>query len=156
MVVTLTLKQAVQNIILNNNGCNQSDIPWIVWLLENPESIIALPGKITLDNHDCLHVLLEKEFNLMDEAFVIGFTMGNDPKTNWLHLLIFKVFSRFIYPQDYRFDLKHLKAFDLGVGYGKKVTTKNINKIDFQKYQNKTVDELRSLLSIKLKELPQF
>lgn len=142
---SITLKEARQNL---PKGCRPEDIPWIVRLLENPRSVLALPGKITLYNHDCLHILLNKKFNLKDEAFVIGFTMGNDLKTNWFHLLIFKFFSRFIYPKGYRFNVAHLKEFDLGVSYGRKISNKNINQIDFQKYENITVDELRSILGI--------
>lgn len=142
----ITLKEAKKNL---PKGCTPKDIPWIVRLLENPQSSFALPGKITLYNHDCLHILLNRGFNLTDEAFVIGFTMGNALKTNWFHLLIFKFFSRFIYPRDYRFNREHLKAFDLGVFWGKKIIKKNINQIDFQQYENKTVDELRYTLGFK-------
>ena len=83
----ITLKEAQQYLV---NGHKPEEIPWIIRLLENPASIVALPGKITLYNHDCLHILLEKELTLTGEAFVIGFTMGNDLKTNWFHLLIYK------------------------------------------------------------------
>ena len=149
----ITLKEAQQYLV---NGHKPEEIPWIIRLLENPASIVALPGKITLYNHDCLHILLEQELTLTGEAFVIGFTMGNDLKTNWFHLLIYKFFSRFIYPRDYRFNPTHLKVFDRAILYGRKVTTKNINEIDFQKYENKTLYELRSILGIKLQEIPQF
>ena len=149
----ITLKEAQQYLV---NGHKPEEIPWIIRLLENPASIVALPGKITLYNHDCLHILLEKELTLTGEAFVIGFTMGNDLKTNWFHLLIYKFFSRFIYPRDYRFNPTHLKVLDRAILYGIKVTIKNINEIDFQKYEHKTLYELRCILGIKLQEIPQF
>ncbi len=67
-----TLEAAIREI----NGDPASSIPFLVWLLENLASPIALPGKIDLYCHDCLHVLLNKGFSLEDEAFVVGFTMG--------------------------------------------------------------------------------
>lgn len=150
----LTLKTAIQNIIESNNCCYEQDnIPWIVWLLENPQSWVALPGKITLYNHDCLHILLAKGFDLAEEAFVIGFTMGNDPATNWLHLLIFKLFSRLFYPANYRFNANHLKLFDLGFNCGKKIAFKNLNRIDFKQLENKTIAELRAFCGIELEML---
>lgn len=81
----------------------QCQIPWIVRLLENPQSPFALPGKIDLFNHDCLHILLEREFSLQDEAFIIGFCMGNDPQTKPNHVKIFKTVSSYLYPKKYRF-----------------------------------------------------
>ena len=77
----LTLKDSLQSF----KGDEQSDIPFIVRLLENPESIVPLPGQINLYNHDCLHILLDRGISLLDEAFVVGFTMGSDLKI----LLIF-------------------------------------------------------------------
>lgn len=151
------LRKAVQTIIKSNNYCSEnSSIPWLVWLLENPDSIVALPGKITLYNHDCLHVILDRGFDLKDEAFVIGFTMGNDRQTNPFHLWIFKIFSRFFYPLDYRFSDRDLKVFELGILYGKKIKTKNINQIDFKQLENKTVNEIRDSFGIELKELKQI
>jgi hypothetical protein len=133
----------------------QSNIPWIIQLIENPKSPIALPGKISLDNHDCLHLLLNRDVSPQDEAFVIGFTMGNDPKTNWVHLLIFKFFARFLYPAPYKFNQQHLKIFDLGFLYGRKLSLKspNLNQIDFRLYYNKTLEELRLSFGINWEEI---
>lgn len=49
-----------------------------MWLLENPDSPLPFAGKIDLYRHDCLHLLLERGLSVEDEAFVVGFTMGND------------------------------------------------------------------------------
>ena len=68
---------------------------------------------------------------LEGEAFVIGFCMGNDIMTNWIHVVIFKFFSCCIYPQKYRFDEECLIDFDLGFDYGRKLKVKNINKNKF-------------------------
>jgi hypothetical protein len=52
----ITLREAVESL----GGYCQADVPWQIWLFENPDSPIALPGSITLFNHDCLHILLDR------------------------------------------------------------------------------------------------
>jgi hypothetical protein len=80
-----------------------SDILFLKDLIENPDSPIALPGKISLKDRDCLHSLLNCGFPLEDEAFIIGFTMANDVKNNKFHLLIFKLIFINFYPKNNRF-----------------------------------------------------
>ncbi|MGK7916676.1 MAG: hypothetical protein AB4038_14210 [Prochloraceae cyanobacterium] len=145
----LTLKEGVEIIYVNE----QSDIPFIVWLLENPHSLVALPGKITLYNHDCLHILLERDLSLEDEAFVIGFTMGNDIQTKSFDLEIYKFLAKLLYPQKYKFNSHHFKFFNLGFSYGRNLEIKNLNQINFRKYKDKTIAEVRKLFGIKLEEL---
>ena len=146
-----TLKDCLQNI----NGDRQSDIPFMVRFLENPESIFPLPGKINLYNHDCLHILLDRGISLFDEAFVVGFTMGSDLKTNRLHLAVFEFLSNLLYPQQYKFDREQFKLFKIAFDYSRKLKVKNINHIDFKVYENKTVGEIRKLLGIDLEEVKQ-
>ena len=145
----LTLKEAINKIQIDK----QSDIPFIIKLLENPSSIVALPGKINLYNHDCIHTILGCGVSLEEEAFVVGFTMGNDVKTNKFHLAIYKFFSRFIYPSKYKFNKTHLRIFDIGFSYGRKQKSKNINYINFKSYERKTIAELRKYLGINIDEL---
>ena len=147
----LTLKDCLQNI----NGDEQSDIPFMVWFLENPESIFPLPGKINLYNHDCLHILLDRGMSLLDEAFVVGFTMGSDLKTNQFHVAVFKMLSSSFYPKQYKFNQKQFKLFERAFDYGRKIKVKNINHIDFKAYENKTVWEIRKLFGIDLEEIKQ-
>jgi hypothetical protein len=75
---------------------DRADVPWQIWLFENPNSAIALPGAITLFNHECLHVLLDRGFSNNDEAFIIGFTIGNDKQTQWFHCLRYRTYIWFI------------------------------------------------------------
>lgn len=147
----LTLKNSLQSF----NGDEQSDIPFMVQLLENPESIFPFPGKINLYNHDCLHILLERGISLFDEAFVVGFTMGSDLKTNRFHLAVFKFLSNLLYPQQYKFNQEQFKLFKIAFNYGRKLKVKNLNQIDFKVYENQTVGELRKLLGIDLEEVKQ-
>ncbi len=156
--LNLTLHQSNQTLFkcLNTiKGDEQSDIPWIVWLLENPDSIFPLPGKINLYNHDCLHVLLGRDFFPFDEAFVVGFTMGSDMRANRFHLAVFKILSSLFYPQKYKFNREHFKLFDLAFDYGRRLKVKNLNQFNFKAYENKTVGELRKYLGIELEEVKQ-
>lgn len=138
-----TLSEALKEFSLDK----QEDIPWIIRLLENPLSPVALPGKISYYNHDCIHVLLKRGLSLADEAFVIGFTMGNNPNTKPWHKKVYKFFSRYLYPVKYRFLPKHFKVFDLGFNYGKSLNTQ-FDKIDFKKYQDFPVSALRKIWGI--------
>lgn len=128
---------------------NRADeIPMIVRLLENPDSFCALPGKIYLYNHDCLHILLEQNTSIEGEAFVIGFCMGNDLRTTWIHIAIFKFFSCYLYPPKYRFNSQCLIDFDLGFIYGKNLKLKNINQLNFLNYSNYFIEDIQSILTI--------
>ncbi len=147
-VSKLSLQQAL-NLFFDK----ESHIPFIIWLLENPESPIPFPGKISLYNHDYIHILLGRDKSSQDEAFVVGFTMGNDAKTTKTHVKIFKFFSQYLYPSPFKFSKSDLQAFDLGITYGRKIKTKNLNEIDMSKYDKETVDSLRKLFEIDVEEI---
>jgi hypothetical protein len=140
----------LNDVLKTLKGDIQSDIPFLIWLLENPDSFLALPGKINLYNHDCLHILLNKGFSLEDEAFLIGFCMGNDMNTRPIHCLIFKFISQYLYPRKSRFNKQHLQSFDLGFKYGQEVSFKNINKFNFSLYVDYNLTEIRELLNMKI------
>lgn len=88
-------------------GDPDSSIPWLIWLLENPDSPVSLGGAVDLRRHDYLHILFNRGTTLEDEAFIIGMTMGNDARTNWFHYGVFKIASRYLYPKKYRFEKEH-------------------------------------------------
>ncbi|MEA5624529.1 hypothetical protein [Nostoc sp. UHCC 0251] len=132
---------------------HEPKIPLVIWLLENPNSPLALPGKITLRHHDYIHILLGRGISPQDEAFVIGFTMGNDLKTNKLHLFIYKLFAKFIYPYPYNFSTLDLINFNLGFMYGRKIKIKQINEIKLEIYQNENIGHLRKVFGINTDEI---
>ena len=142
--MTESLRQAYQRF----GGIKQSEVPWIIWLLENPDSPMALAGAIPLKEHDYLHLLLDRGKSPEDEAFIIGFTMGNDSSLNPFHLWIFKFASRFLYPQDYRFTQHHCQIFDAGVKQGKQFQIKNLCRFDFSFFEKAPLEELRTSLKI--------
>jgi hypothetical protein len=148
----MQLQEAYESFVYNK----PAEIPFIIWLLENPGSPIALPGSIDLYGHDCIHLLLNRGMSNYDEAFVIGFTMGNATGLEERHLDAFRVFARFFYPKLYRFNPGHLRSFDLGVAYGRAVESKNIHQVDFKLYERCTIHVLREQLGISLAELQQI
>jgi hypothetical protein len=141
---TLTLKDAYETL----EGDPPSKIPFIVWLLENPKSPLALPGCIDLYNHDCIHLLLRQGFTSASEAYVVGFTMGNDIRTNRLHLMIFKLAAQALYPEKYRLNTSELDAFERGFQLGKSVKVKNLNQTSFEKWQYKMLAEVRAEIGL--------
>jgi hypothetical protein len=141
---SMTLREAVEAL----GGFDQSDVPWQIWLMEDPDSPIALPGKISLFNHDCLHVLLGRGFSNEDEAFVVAFTMGNDQATAWYHVTIFKLISLYFYPIKYRFSWDQMKSFEQGYRLGELSAIKNLNSRNIWIYANETVAHVRQLLLI--------
>jgi hypothetical protein len=147
-ISSYTAQHTLKNIYQTLKGDKQEDIPFIVWLLENPKSFCKFPGQIDLCRHDYLHILLNRRFSLEDEAFLVGFAMGNDLKTNFVHCLIFKIISKYLYPKHYRFTDKHLPSFNLGFIDGRKVKVKNINNLDFSIYENKKISEIRKILGL--------
>ncbi|MBD2309905.1 hypothetical protein H6G17_31345 [Chroococcidiopsis sp. FACHB-1243] len=136
---SLTLDRAYQLI----GDDPPSRIPFLVWLLENPDSLFALPRNIYLKEHGFIHLLLKRGFSSDDEAYVIGFTMGNDSKTKRWHLLIFQLFSIYFYPKKYKVSRENTKAFKQGFLMGKEFSTQNLNKIDFQSYLDRKLSEIR-------------
>lgn len=144
-----SLKEAYSKFVLDLQG----DIPLIIWLLENPNSVFALPGKVDLYGHDCIHLLLNRGKSNFDEAFVIGFTMGNSSELKEHHLNIFRMFATKLYPAKFRFNRFHIKSFELGLAFGDSLETKNINQINFDLYSDSKIQTLRDSLGICLEEL---
>jgi hypothetical protein len=144
MADRLTLRQRLKR----QGGDRPDQIPFLVWLLENPDSCFALPGCIDLHGHDCLHVLLQRGFSPYDEAFVLGFAMGNDVRTRGIHVLLLKMVSQLLYPAKYRFVPDHLISFDLGYRYGKAVAIRDLNKLDYRSFYELPVGRLQQRLGI--------
>ncbi len=131
-------------------GLEQSEVPWPIWLLENPDSPLALAGAIPLKEHDYLHILLNRGKSPDDEAFIIGFTMGNDVNLNTFHTWLLKLASCFLYPKEYRFTRKHWSHFDAGIQAGKQLQTKNLCRFDFSSFEKMNLEQLRTVLQIDL------
>ena len=136
----MTFKEALNIFLKTNTAKKQKDISWLVWLIENPKSPFHLHGAATLHDHDHIHVLLRRGQANDDEAFVIGFTMGNDDRTKSWESKLFKFISRWLYPKGERFTKKQLKIFDSGFKYGQSKLNlyKRIGEFDWDKMDKNT------------------
>ena len=129
-------------------GNPPEDINMLVRILENPSSPIALPGAVTLENHDCIHVLLGRGLLNQDEAFVIGYTMGTSKNLSKLQEYIFKKVAAHLYPRVYRFNKNHLKAYDIGLEEGKRCRVEKIYEFPFAEYYDWTLGDLREKIGV--------
>lgn len=128
-------------------------VPFLVWLIENPKSFISFPGWTDIDIHDYMHIILGKDLSPNGEAFVIGFCMGNNRKTRNYHVFLFKFISRYFYPKHYKFNLKNLIEFDKGFSYGQNIKYKNINESQFKNCRNYSLSWVRYMFGIKKDDL---
>lgn len=126
----------------------QSSIHWFVWLLENPNSPISLTGAIDLENHDLIHILLNRGMDIMDEAMVIGFTMGNSTETSSLVKWLFEFCARYLYPDGYRFNDDDIVEFNRGYAYGYTRPKRNIHLEEFNVTEN--ISDIREKWGINL------
>lgn len=145
--------QTLAAVYASLSGDAPADIPFWVWLLENPASPIALPGNIDLQTHDYLHILLGRGQSSQDEAFVVGFTMGNDPDTRPWHVALFKYFARYLYPQPYQLSAAEIKIFDLGFDYGRRLPAQQLNRLNFEPYLEEPVAAIRQQFGIDPQEI---
>ena len=136
-------------------GNDPADISIIVKLLENPKSPIALKGAVTLERHDCIHILLGRGLLNQDEAFVIGYTMGTSKDISKLEEFIFKTVSVYLYPKQYRFNEKHLKVYKMGLEMGKKSSVEKIYEFPFEDYHDWRLGDLRNKLGINKEHLKE-
>lgn len=130
-------------------GANPEDISLVVKLLENPKSPLALTGAVSLERHDCIHIILGRGLLGQDEAFVIGFTMGTaGSELHALEKFVFKKVARYLYPTNYRMTKKNLQAYELGVKAGKACGADKIYRMPLEERYEQTLGELRTQLGI--------
>lgn len=140
----MTIAEAFENM----PTMDPSDISFMVKLLENPSSPIALKGAVTLEDHDCIHILLGRGMLKQDEAFILGFTMGSSKTITGLESSIYKFAVRYLYPESYKFRDREIAVFNTALELAKKCDVKPIYKIKFREYWHWKVADLRKLLKI--------
>ena len=146
----MKLKAAIRKWRNKESYKKQSSIHWFVWLIENPNSPVSLTGAVDLYNHDIIHILLDRNMDVRDEAMVIGFTMGNSETTSsWVRWL-FEFCAKYIYPEGYRFDEDDLLEYERGFAYGYTRPRRNIHLAKFDCCMKKTIVKIRKEWGIKL------
>lgn len=117
---------SMQTVLDSLPGVEEVGIPKEVQLFEDPMSAIALPGAVSLAWHDAIHILLGRGLLDQDEAFVVGFTMGNSSSfRNEDAVKLRNAFSH-SYPEPFRVHGKKLLAFDLGIEAGRGMGVQDI------------------------------
>jgi ubiquinone biosynthesis protein Coq4 len=145
----LTLQEAYSLM----NGDRQQDIPFLVWLFENPDSPLRFPGQISLRDHDYLHIIFGCDRSPDHEAWLVGFTIGNDLYCHRFHLLFFKFVARYLYPKNYRFSRSTIESFARGVKAGRKAPYKQIHQFDFERLKDKNIEQLRKIFAVDIESI---
>ena len=122
--------------------------PFLIRLMENPASPLKYPGSIDLTRHDYMHCLLNQPLTVKGEAYVLGFTMGADPKLRSWHAPLFKFIAQYLYPRQYRFKEKHIEVFDHALELGKKSRIKDFEHLNWASYMGMKLADLRALIGV--------
>ena len=149
----------IRDVLATMPAANADDVPEIIRKYENPESPDALPGAISLERHDVIHVLLGRGLHVQDEAFIIGATMGAASDITDEAVATFIRVSTKEYPKHWRFEDEHVPSYRLGVGYAQD----NLQNVDLHlipleddPWQSMTVADARKKLGITKEELRAY
>jgi len=149
----------IAEVLATMPASDESAVPDIIKKYENPESPDALPGAISLERHDCLHVLFGRGLHVQDEAFVIGATMGAATDITGEIVDFFVSVSTTKYPKHWRFEQKHIPSFRLGVGFAMdNLKGRDLHLIPFEEeqWQSMLVRDARKQLKIVKEELRAY
>lgn len=123
--------------------------PFVVELIENPRysyfgrNLAFVPGSVSALVHDAIHIILGRGFLPEDEAFVIGFTFGSTQKWSRVASLIYRLFSKHLYPKQYRFTDEHIRIIEFAVCAGRQLAVQDFSGIDLSEIGNNTLEEIR-------------
>lgn len=129
-------------------GVDPEEVSMLVRIFENPKSPFAFKGAVTLERHDCIHILLGRGLLNQDEAFVIGFTMGTSKSISAAETEVFKLVARYLYPKNYRFTDREAKVYEMGLKRGKECRVEKIYDFPFEDYMDWKLGDLRAFIGI--------
>jgi len=146
----------LDELIASLPGASDVEIPEIVRQLENPSSPVALPGAVTLGRHDVIHILLGRGLLDQDEAFVLGFTMGNDSKYRDADGDLMRQALEHWYPEPFRILGNKLQIFELGVQTGRSMGIPDIAHFPIEELRSQSVGQARQELKISVEQLREI
>ncbi len=149
----------VAEVLASMPAAEAEDVPEVIKKYENPESPDALPGSISLERHDCIHVILGRGLHVQDEAYVIGVTMGAASDFTCEDMETFIRVSTQEYPKHWRFEEEHIASYRLGVGYASEhLKGKDLHLIPLEspEWMNKTVREIRKHFGLVKEEMRAY
>lgn len=152
---SITLRESLQS--METFKLNQQDVPLIIQIVENPKYDIGMfPGCVDLFTHDCIHILLGRGLLLKDEAFVIGFTMGCTGRISYFKQWLFLFVSKYLYPDGYEFYEDHEQVFRDAIRLPRLMKCKDLSKINFNKFMDTSVQEIRNQVNINVDLLHSY
>lgn len=133
-------------------GFPQDAIPLIVQLVENPKydlpGVEIFDGAADLDTHDNIHILLGRGLLPKDEAFVLGFTMGSTNRVGPVEEKLFEIFSRYLYPRDYRFSGEDFAVYRDALRLGRVSACEPLHEVDYDALMALDLDSARLAIGL--------
>ena len=146
----LTLAEAWNE--LSRVGATSEKIPLMVQLVENPKyrvpGVDLFHGRVELQQHDAIHILLGRGLLNKDEGFTIGFTMGSSRKVSTIEEELFVSIASHLYPPPYRFNAEDIEVFRDGLRLAYIMGCKPLDNIDFNDFSDYRLCDLRDTLGI--------
>lgn len=146
----MTLREGMARLMEVGNG--QEEVPFIVRLMENPAfdvpPLSMFRGRVTLRQHDCIHLLLGRGTTLMDEAFTIGFTMGSTKRMTTSAMELFSAVAERLYPKAYRFPAAAARVFRDAVHLGAVSDCHPLDMVDFNELMELPLREVRRKVGV--------
>ena len=147
---SVTLREGLRRLM--EIGNSQEEVPLIVRLMENPAfdmpPLSMFRGRVNLEQHDCIHLLLGRGTTLMDEAFTIGFTMGSTKRMSTSATDLFAAVAERIYPKAYRFPLPAVRVFRDAVHLASISNCRRLDAVDFRALMDLPLREIREQLGV--------
>jgi hypothetical protein len=147
-----TLRNAFESLM--SVGNSQGEVPLIVRLAENPEYHFSglgfFKGRVTLEQHDFIHIILGRGLTLMDEAFVIGFTMGSTDRVSTHEANLFDWINHILYPKPYRFTAEGRQVFKDAVALGYISDCTPLDTVDFHPMLDWPLRKIREAIHLEV------
>src|SRR5258708_25759312 len=153
-----TLRDAFTSLMSVGNA--QDEVPLIVRLAENPKYNFSglgfFKGRVTLEQHDFIHILLGRGLTLMDEAFVIGFTMGSTDRCSTHEANLFSFVNQILYPKPYRFTPEGTQVFKDAVALGYVSDCTPLDTVDFTPMLDWPLRRIREAIHLEVDLLQSY
>lgn len=133
-------------------GMRQEQVPFIVQLVENTRfdvpGVELFPGATDLKTHDYIHCVLGRGLLAMDEAFVLGFTMGSTNRVSATEEALYAFFAKHLYPRSYRFGDDEVRVFRDAIRLGFISDCVPLCDVDYEAERKKSLKNVRDRLGI--------
>jgi hypothetical protein len=153
-----TLHDAFESLM--SIGNSQEEVPFIVRLTENPaynfSGLGFFKGRVTLRQHDFIHIILGRGLTLMDEAFVIGFTMGSTDRVSTHEANLFTFINQVLYPKPYRFTPEGTQVFKDAVALGYVSDCQPLDTVDFEPMIDWPLQRIREAIHLEVDLLQAY